>query len=123
MPAKPKTTKPLHQQLLEGFEVKANGKTVAEVCVGKQNVRLNLRAAVKASKGLMLGGKSKSWPGGGTVITDANLAAARALLEVASGPAGTTAGDTAAASSAVMEGRRGGAARRAAGSAVELIAA
>lgn len=89
------TEKPLHLQLLDGFEVKSRddgsvhtikqGKaTVAEVCVGARKVRLNLRAAVKPlPKGLELDGKSKTWAGGGVVVTPDNLAAARAVLAAA----------------------------------------
>jgi hypothetical protein len=96
MPAKKTSAdKPLHLQLLDGFEVKSRpngtvhtvkaGKaTVAEVCVGAKKVRLNLRAAVKpAPKGIKLDGKSKTWAGGGLVVTPENLAAARALLAAA----------------------------------------
>jgi hypothetical protein len=81
----------LHTRLLDGFDVKsrddgtvhtvkANSRTVAEVCVGKKNTRLNIREVPKgAPKNLDLGGKSKSWAGG--VIVDAsNLTACRALL-------------------------------------------
>src|SRR5579862_7429598 len=89
--------KSLHQQLLEGFEVKsrkdgtvhtiraADGKTViGEVCVGAKATRLNLRAPVaKPPRDVTLGGKSKSWAGGGTVVTDANVTACRALLSAA----------------------------------------
>ena len=89
MPAK--TNKPLHMQLLEGFDcksradgsvhtIKANGRTVAECCVGAKTIRLNVRADVKPPKGLTLSGKSKSWPTGGLVVTEDNLASARALL-------------------------------------------
>src|SRR5438067_1371247 len=94
MSAKSTTPQPLHKRLLDGFEVKsrqdgtvhsikAQGKTVGEICVGKKSVRLNLRAEVKAPEGVELSGKSKSWPGGGLVVTDANLTAARALLTAA----------------------------------------
>src|ERR1700730_11390319 len=88
--------KSVHAQLLDGLNVKsrtdgsvhtvraADGKTVvAEVCVGKKATRLNLRAwpaKVKAPKGLELSGKSKSWEGGGVIVTEANVKAARALL-------------------------------------------
>jgi hypothetical protein len=89
------TEKPLHLQLIDGFEVKSRpngtvhtvkaGKTVvAEVCVGAKKVRLNLRTAPKlAPKNLTLDGKSKSWPGGGVIVTPENLAAVRALLAAA----------------------------------------
>jgi hypothetical protein len=85
------TGKALHQQLLEGFEVKSRkdgtvhtvkhgGRTVAEVCVGTKKVRLNVRAQVKAPKNLPLAGKSKTWAGGGCILTEENVSAARALL-------------------------------------------
>jgi hypothetical protein len=91
MPATKHPTQPLHRQLLDGLTVKsradgsvhtvkADGKTIAEVCVGVKATRLNLRANAKAPKSLTLTGKSKSWPGGGLVITDKNVAAARVLL-------------------------------------------
>jgi len=84
-------SKALHQQLLDGFEVKSRddgtvhtvkheGKTVAEVCVGAKKTRLNVRGAVKAPKGITLGGKSKTWAGGGAEVTEENLPAARTLL-------------------------------------------
>src|SRR5579864_6042657 len=104
----PKTNKPLHEQLIEGFEVKSrddgsvhtvkhNGRTVAEICVGKKKVRLNVRAAVKPPKNLELGGTSKSWPMGGVVVAEYNLAAARALLAAVTK---ATAADVAVASAA-----------------------
>lgn len=86
---------PLHVALISGLDtkarkdgtvitVKAGSKTVGEVCCGKKFVRLNLRTAAKATpKGLVLGGKSKSWPGGGVVVTADNVAACRALLDAA----------------------------------------
>lgn len=55
-------------------------RRLAEVCVGSRKVRMNVRSAIKAPKGLVLSGKSKSWAGGGVIITEANLAAARTLL-------------------------------------------
>ncbi len=93
--ARTKVTAPakaLHVALLDGFEVKsrdngtvhqikADGKTVAEVCVGARAVRLNLRSAPKpAPKNLALKQGSKTWLGGGVVVTPDNLAAARAVL-------------------------------------------
>ncbi|HEY2372087.1 MAG TPA: hypothetical protein VGH82_06030 [Gaiellaceae bacterium] len=92
------TAAPLHRRLLEGFDVKSRkdgtvhtiraGKTVvAEVCVGKRATRLNVRAERKTPKGITLSGESKSWPSGGVVVTEANLADARALLtSIASAP-------------------------------------
>jgi hypothetical protein len=60
--------------------VKVEKKAVAEVCVGAKKARLNVRAKAQVPKGLKLSGKSKSWPEGGVVATESNLAAARALL-------------------------------------------
>lgn len=88
-------TRPLHIQILEGLNVKsrkdgsvhtikdANGKTVAEVCVGKKRTRLNFRTVPSGKgmpKGIDLGGKSKSWQGGGVVLNEANVGLARELL-------------------------------------------
>lgn len=89
------TDTPVHVALLDGFEVKSRpngtvhtvkveGKVVAEVCVGTRATRLNLRNAVKPPKGVELVGKSRSWQGGGLVVTPENLSAARALLTAAS---------------------------------------
>jgi hypothetical protein len=95
MPATKTTpTTALHTVLLEAFDVKSradgsvhsirdkSGRTVAEVCVGKKNTRINLKQVppAKARKSLVLEGKSKSWPGGGLVVTSANVAAVRKLL-------------------------------------------
>src|SRR4051794_21828615 len=111
--------KSLHSQLLDGLNVKsradgsvhtiraADGKTVvAEVCVGKKQTRLNVRelpAKIKAPKSLELGGKSKSWPGGGVIVTEGNVKAARDLLAAVVGavPA-PTAADAAELSSAAQ---------------------
>lgn len=103
--------KSLHEQLLDGFEVKSRddgtvhtikreGRAVAEVCVGARKVRLNVRDAVKAPKNLKLSGKSKSWAGGGVIVTNENLAACRALLAQVTQP---TAADAAAASAAASK--------------------
>jgi hypothetical protein len=87
--------KPVHVLLLDGFDVhsrpngsvhtiKLEGKTVAEICVGTKKTRLNLRSAPKpAPRNLTLDGKSKSWPGGGVIVTPDNVAAARAVLTAA----------------------------------------
>jgi hypothetical protein len=107
----------LHQRLLQGFDVKSrddgtvhtvkvSNRTVAEVCVGKKNTRLNIREVPKgAPKNLDLGGKSKSWAGG-VILTDANLTGCRALLSacVKAAPAASTAtaSDAAAVSSAAQ---------------------
>lgn len=81
--------------LLDGLNVKSrddgsvhtikggNGKVVAEVCVGARKVRLNLKAVPpkgKVPKAIELGGRSKSWEGGGVNVTAANVKQARALL-------------------------------------------
>jgi hypothetical protein len=85
---------PIHVRLMDGATVQsrddgtvhtikgADGRTAAEVCVGKSTVRLNFRAAPSsdAPTGIALGGRSQSWRGGGVVVTEANLASARALL-------------------------------------------
>jgi len=84
----------IHTRLMDGATVKsrddgsvhtikgADGRTAAEVCVGKSTVRLNFREPPSrdAPTGVALGGRSQSWRGGGVVVTEANLAAARALL-------------------------------------------
>jgi hypothetical protein len=91
MPRKNTDTQPLHTRLLDGFTytsrangsvhtIKAGKTTVGEVVIGKKTVRLNLRAKGHVPKDLKLSGKSRSWPMGGVLITEANLAAARALL-------------------------------------------
>jgi len=94
MPAQNSTQQSLRPRLLDGFTYKsrsdnsvhtvkgADGKVIAEVCEGKKATRLNLRnAPTKATpKNVTLGGKSKTWAGGGTVVTESSLAACRALL-------------------------------------------
>jgi hypothetical protein len=94
METAPVNTKEIVSTLLDGLEVssrkdgtvhtiKREKKTVAEVCVGTRSVRLNLRSAPpkgKLPKSVKLVGKSKSWPGGGLVVTDENVKAARAVL-------------------------------------------
>lgn len=113
MPAKTNTDA-LHTRLLDGLTVKSradgtvhsikrDGKTVAEVCVGAKKVRLNLRDAVKPPKGVELSGKSKTWAGGGCIVTDENLAACRALLGSITEP---TAKDAAAASASASTEKR-----------------
>lgn len=116
--AEPVNTKEIVAELLDGLDhksrpsgtvltVKAAGKTVAEVCVGARAVRLNLRAAPpkgKVPKSITLGGHSKSWAGGGVIVTAANVAAARALLvAVTAGAPGAPA--SAADASAAARGR------------------
>jgi hypothetical protein len=86
-------TSTLTTTLLAGLDVKSradgtvhsvkgkDGSTVAEVCVGKKFTRLNLRQTPpKLPKGVRLDGRSKSWPAGGVILTDSNVAACRALL-------------------------------------------
>lgn len=87
------TGKALHQQLLDGLDnVKsrpngtvhtlhdAEGKVVAEICVGKRATRVNFRIVPKAAKGLDLTTKSKTWVGGGIVVTDENVSKVKAAL-------------------------------------------
>jgi len=63
MPRKFTTAQPLHTRLLDGFTytsrvngsvytIKVEKKAVAEVCVGKKTVRLNVRAKGDVTKGL-----------------------------------------------------------------------
>jgi hypothetical protein len=88
-------------RLLDGFTVVSRkdgtvhtvkatdgGGTVAEVCVGKSKVRLNFRKEQPAAARKVLDGKSKSWPGGGLIVTDANVTQARAMLTAAAGKPG-----------------------------------
>jgi hypothetical protein len=90
------STTPLHTQLLDGLTVKsradgtvhtvkaADGKTVAEVCVGTKKIRANFRTAPRGAVAKLLDGKSKSWPGGGVVVDEANAERIRAaLLQIA----------------------------------------
>jgi hypothetical protein len=88
--------KSLHSQLLEGIgnvKVRPDGtvhtvhggedgkQVVAEVCVGKRATRLNLRFKPKTTpKNVQLVGKSKTWVGGGVVVTADNVAACRSVL-------------------------------------------
>jgi hypothetical protein len=90
----PLDTKQIVSTLLDGLTVssrkdgtvhtiKREKATVAEVCVGTRAVRLNLRNAPaknRVPKSIKLVGKSKSWPGGGVVVTAENATAARAVL-------------------------------------------
>lgn len=85
----------LHTDLMNGIEniksrddgsvhtihLAADGKTVvAEVCVGKKRTRLNFKDKVEFAPEGFLSGRSKSWVGGGIVLTTDNLAPARELL-------------------------------------------
>lgn len=88
----------MHAQLLDGIaNVKSRDDgtvhtihlagdakaTVAEVCVGKKFTRLNFAKAVDADmlpEGIVLGGRSKSWVGGGIRVNADNLDACRTLL-------------------------------------------
>lgn len=63
--------------------VRAEGHPVAEVVVGSETVRVNFRERPASAEGLHLGGRSKSWPGGGVQVTDENADKVRALLEEA----------------------------------------
>lgn len=59
----------------------ADGKaTVAEICVGIKKTRVNFRATPKGVIVKQLGGKSKSWPGGGLVVDEKNAKVVRAAL-------------------------------------------
>jgi hypothetical protein len=84
--------KSIHSQLLDGLQVKsradgsvhtvkAEGKVVAEVCVGTRKTRVNFKASPKSlPKGLALDGKSKTWAGGGIVVDESNVAKVCAIL-------------------------------------------
>lgn len=62
-----------------------DGKTtVAEICQGKRDTRLNFKAEVPSDMivdELALNGQSKSWAGGGCKITDENLTSAKQTLD------------------------------------------
>jgi len=59
----------------------SDGKsTVAEVRVGKSRTRVNFKTKPQGKLARSLAGKSKSWPAGGVVVTEANLATVRAGL-------------------------------------------
>jgi hypothetical protein len=84
----------LHAFLLEGLDVRSrddgsvhnikdpNGKTVAEVGVGKDVTRLNFITplAVPVPDGVILSGRDQRFPGRGLVITPENVSNARELL-------------------------------------------
>lgn len=85
---------PLHVRLLEGLDVRSRadgsvhniknpaGKTVAEVCVGKDVTRLNFfsELSVPIPDGLILGGRDQRFPDRGLRLTPENLLRARELL-------------------------------------------
>jgi hypothetical protein len=66
-------------------QIKAEGKTVAEVCRGKSSVRVNFRQRPKGAPKDMLAGASKTWEGGGVVITEENVGIVRTLIEEVAG--------------------------------------
>jgi len=93
MPRTKKQPVALHTTLLEGLTTKARkdgsvitvkdvtGKrTVAEVCIGKSKTRVNFHEAIKSALGKQTTGKSRTWAGGGVVLTDANASQVRAAL-------------------------------------------
>lgn len=93
MPGTKKQPVALHVALLEGLNTKlrpdgsvitikdSTGKrTVAEACVGAQRTRVNFKDAPKSTLSKRLGKSTKSWPGGGVVLTAANAVAVRAAL-------------------------------------------
>jgi hypothetical protein len=91
--------KDLVKKLLKGLDtqarpdgsvirVRAGKQTVAEVCVGKSSVRANFKAKPTIKSDVKLGGSSASWKGGGTVVTEENVAGVRRLIESAVAGAG-----------------------------------
>jgi hypothetical protein len=86
--------KELVSRLIKGLEVKsrtsgnlhnvkAGTATVAEVCVGSKTVRVNFKARPKGKTSVKLEGESSKWAGGGVVVTEANVADVRKLIEAA----------------------------------------
>lgn len=70
------------------YSVKGSSGTVAEICVGKRNVRVNFKRAppkAKIAKGIELSGHSKSWRGGGLVVTEENVQKVGTLLVAGAG--------------------------------------
>jgi len=91
--SEPINTKEVVTALLDGLDVKsradgtvhsvrANGRTVAEVCVGSRKVRVNVKSEPSKGmpKSITLEGKSKTWAGGGINVDKGNVRAAHALL-------------------------------------------
>jgi hypothetical protein len=90
---------PLHVRLLEGLDVRSradgsvhniknpDGKTVAEVCVGKNVTLLNFfsELSVPIPDGLIFSGRDQRFPGRGLCITPENLLRARELLHRVAG--------------------------------------
>lgn len=86
--------RPLHVRLLEGLDIRSradgsvhniktpDGKTVAEVCVGKNVTLLNFfsELSVPIPDGLIFSGRDRRFPGRGLRITPENLLPARELL-------------------------------------------
>jgi hypothetical protein len=87
------------KQLTEGLTIKARkdgsvitvkdatGKrTVAELCVGKSKIRANFRETPKSALAKQLAGESKTWGGGGVIVSDANAQLVRSALLAAAAP-------------------------------------
>jgi hypothetical protein len=70
------------------IRVRAGKQTVAEVCVGKSSVRANFKTKPTIKSDVKLAGSSASWKGGGTVVTEENVAGVRRLIEAAVAGAG-----------------------------------
>jgi hypothetical protein len=89
--------------------IKAGKTTVAELVVGTMTVRVNFRQKVTGGPKVALSGKSAKWAGGGVVVTEANSADVRKLLELAV----TAAGGDAPKTVARLKPRKAGATTRA----------
>lgn len=89
----------LAAQLTEGFSTQArrgrkvirvkdnSDRTIAEVVVGKNTVRLNVRdelpenvELIAQAEGLIFAGKSDTWRGGGVRVTEHNVESVRTIL-------------------------------------------
>lgn len=89
----------LAAQLTEGFSTQArrgrkvirvkdnSDRTVAEIVIGKNTVRLNVRdelpenvELIAQAEGLIFAGKSDTWRGGGVRVTEHNVEAVRLIL-------------------------------------------